>query len=807
MMNKIVFALSLLVTLGLTYVLNRPLSMGSTSVPPMGKMLNPFTGFWQNADRIDSRMPQEINMTGLQSPVKVVYDERLVPHIFGDNLKDVIKVQGYVTAQHRLWQMDISTRATSGRLAEIMGEGLVDRDKTQRRMGLGYAAENAVAEWEKDNENFGLVEAYRDGVNAYISQLEPADYPVEFKLLNYKPEPWTTLKSAIFVKSMAQTLCFREDDLESSNALEHFGREIFDFLYPEHNPKQSPIIPVDTEWDFETTLNHSDATPSPLGAFGHRPYEKPDPYIGSNNWAVHGSRTASGNPILCSDPHLNLTLPSIWFEVQLNTPDINTYGVSLPGLPGVIIGFNEDVAWGQTNVGQDVTDWYKIDWADEDKMTYMLDGQRNEVELRLEEIKVKGGKTVVDTVRYTTWGPVVHLKDDSHQDLALRWLAHDQHAPDELAAFIGLNKAKNYDDYSEALEKYISPAQNYVFASREGDIAIKANGRFPIKSKEQGRFVQDGSKSTAAWNGYIPMDQVPQIKNPERGWVSSANQRSAAPDYPYYFNGGFDDYRGRILNRKLAELDNVTVEDMMALQNNNESIKAEEALSLFLALIKDETLAEKEASAFQMLNDWDFNYEKDLAAPVLFEIWYREYYRALWDEIYDIDEQKPFLYPEHWRTLELIEQDPDHIFFDHQETNELENAKDIAIRSFKSMLEKVEEMEGEMEGLKWEDYKGTRINHLGRIPAFTSDVVSVGGVGDALNATRRGGGPSWRMIVELGQEVKAYGIYPGGQSGNPGSPFYSDMIQDWADGKYYELKFVQSPEELTEISIGTTTFQ
>src|SRR5690606_635991 len=182
--------------------------------------------------------------------VKVLYDERMVPHIFAKNTADAFFVQGFITAQNRLWQMDITTRATSGRLAEILGERLLQRDKLQRRKGLVFAAENALKGWESSPEDIALISAYTAGVNAFLNSLKPACYPLEFKLMNYKPEPWTNLKSAILIKSMAQTLCEKEDDLEATNTLHALGRETFDFLFPEYNPKQSPVIPVDVHWDF-----------------------------------------------------------------------------------------------------------------------------------------------------------------------------------------------------------------------------------------------------------------------------------------------------------------------------------------------------------------------------------------------------------------------------------------------------------------------------------------------------------------------------------------------------------------------------
>jgi len=807
-MKLLKFISALAITALLTFLLNQSLPLGGTNLPPLGAFLNPFSGFWQNAEPVKNKKTEELHFSTLSAPVKVVYDERMVPHIFAANIKDANFVQGYITAQNRLWQMDISYRSTSGRLAEIMGENLIKRDKSQRRKGFGFAANNSLKSWKANPETFDLVQAYTDGINAYILQLDPKDYPLEFKLLNYQPELWTAEKSAMFTKAMAADLCFREDDLEATNAIKMLGREAFDFLYPEYNPKQTPIIPENTEWNFEASIKDTivEEAPASIGEILYRPFEKPDPFLGSNNWAVAGSKTASGNPILCSDPHLRLSLPSIWYEIQIHVPDANAYGVSLPGLPSVIIGFNEHIAWGQTNVGQDVTDWYTITWANDKKEAYLLDGKPIPVNYRYEKIKVKGGGEVIDTVKYTKWGPVVYEDESDYKDMALRWLAHDETNPRELLSFINLAKAKNYDQYSAALVDYVAPPQNFVFASTEGDIAIKVNGRFPIKRHEQGRFVQDGSSSQNAWQGFIPMEQIPQVKNPERGFVSSANQHSTSPDYPYYYNGGFEDYRGRYLNRKLAQMNKISIDDMKALQNDNHSLMAEEALPLLLQLVEGTSLSANESSTLKTLKDWDYKYEHDLAAPVIFSLWNSAFYKATWDEIYTLDKERPMLYPETWRTIALMQEDPNSKYFDDVSTPEAETAKEIAVKAFKVMLEKIRALEEEGKEIRWDTYKGTQINHLASLAGLNSDLISVGGTGSALNAISRRNGPSWRMIVEMGEEVKAYGVYPGGQSGNPGSPFYDDMIQDWTDGKYNELHFASTPEDLSEHEIFTQVF-
>ena len=805
-MTSIKFVVASLLTAGLLYFLHHPIATKDQNIPPLGPLLSPFTGFWQNAETAGN-FDRTVYLSALQSPVEVRYDERMVPHIFAKDDLDAYYVQGYVTARHRLWQMDISTRAVSGRLSEVMGENLLERDKFQRRRGIVFAAENTLKHWETAPRDLAYLDAYIEGVNAYIESLSPADYPLEFKLLNYAPEPWSRLKAAIFIKSMALTLCSREDDIESTNALQYFGRETFDFLYPEINPKQSPIIPEGTPWDFDT-LPVVNNNPVLIGAIPHRAYPKPNRFAGSNNWAVDGSKTASGHPILCNDPHLGLSLPSVWYEVQINTPNQNVYGVSFPGFPGVVIGFNESVSWGMTNVGHDVLDWYQIEWTDDTRTHYLLDGKKRPVHFKQETFLLPDGSSVIDTVRYTHWGPIVY-EDENHpqNDMAMRWIAHDG-GSNELRVFRALNLSNNFTDYKNALQSFHSPAQNFVFAAKDGDIALRVHGKLPLRQREQGRFIMDGSSTDNAWKGFIPSEQNPAIKNPDRGFVSSANQHSTAPDYPYYYHGNFEDYRGRVLNRLLDSLSQIRIEDMMALQNNNFSIKAEEALPPLLQFIEHNERNAKEEEMYQLVHSWNFDYQGSSAAPLLFERWFSHFYELLWDEIAIAEEEKELdlLYPESWRTIELLQKAPDHPFFDLQGTPTQETAADLAQQAFVEACTELQDWWDEGKNKNWQEYKATNVPHLGRIPAFGSDRLDIGGTGSALNAVKRSFGPSWRMIVELGDTVKAYGVYPGGQSGNPGSPYYNNMIDHWVSGKYYPLLFMDQPNSYSSKIIGKEQF-
>lgn len=808
-MKIIKFILSLAMTLAVVILLDSPILLKEraadkpevvkeTTLPPLGPFLSPFSGFWQNTESLEALAPEKLSLPEMKGKVSVLFDERLVPHLFAESLEDALFVQGYLTAKYRLWQMDVISRTTAGRLAEVFGKDLLENDKLQRRRGLLAGAENAVKSWQQAPDTYRLLEAYVAGVNHWINQLEPKNYPLEFKLLNYKPERWTVLKTALIKKYMDLALCFGEDDLEATNMLQVLGQETFNKIYPEYNPLESPVIPRGTPWNLSPQKAEEKKAPEDaIGLLHHKVYEKEREIVGSNNWAVAGWKTQSGKPILCNDPHLQLSLPSIWFELQLNSPEINAYGVCIPGIPGILIGFNENIAWGETNVSQDVLDWYKIRWTDTTKTSYQLDGSTKEARLVVNSFKVRGlDSPVVDTVRWTDWGPVVYESEDQpHHDLAMRWIGHDPPNPEDITIFLALNLGRNYADYAEAMQHYDYPAQNFAFASRSGDIAITVNGKFPIKQKEQGRFVQDGSSSKNQWRGWIPKADIPKTKNPARGFVASANQRSTDLSYPYYYNSThFEEFRGRYLVQQLDEMDSITVEDMMKLQNDNFSLHAAESLPLLIAKVDTSQLGQVENEILKKLKNWDFRYEKNAVEPVVFEQWWNRFYEMTFDEVLTYRSSMPVLLPEKWRLTQLVREAPSDILFDFKKTETRETASKIATETLKTALQELSTQLVDP-SFNWASKKSTSIYHLARIPAFSRTKLDVGGNRNALNAISETHGPSWRMVVELGDEVKAWGVFPGGQSGNPGSPFYDNGIEKWMKGEYNELFFMKNKED------------
>ena len=515
-MKIVKFSISLVVCCLIFYLLNFPLGM----VPPLAKFFSPFSGFWKNNTTLD-KIPEVLDFNGLTDKVIVRWDKRHVPHIFANSNYDLYFMQGYLTARDRLWQMEFQTHAAAGRLSEIIGERTLQYDRFHRRIGLQYAAEKSLQLTMENQQSREALEAYSSGVNEYIRNLEQKNFPLEYKILNYKPEKWTPLKCMLLLKSMAWDLTgyasYRE--LALTKIKDKLSETRMNQLYPVVPPFTEPVIPEGTKWNFDAfgqkkSVNYD----FPTTNFSFDDLFVPHEHNGSNNWVVSGELTANGKPILCNDPHLSLSLPSIWYEIQLSSPDVNVYGFSIPGSPSVIIGFNENIAWGLTNAETDVLDYYEIEFNEKSKETYLSNGKSKSAILRIEEIKVRGSETVSDTIYYTHYGPVVYLENEKPYrrsiptGAALRWTGH--YPSNELLAFLRLNQAKDYDDYVEALIHFECPAQNFAFASSGGDIAIWHNGKLPVRKYGQGRFINDGRNSENDWLGFIPHEQLPHAKNP-----------------------------------------------------------------------------------------------------------------------------------------------------------------------------------------------------------------------------------------------------------------------------------------------------
>lgn len=802
-MRYVLALLTTVVTLVLVYALNR--SWGQ--VPAFGPLLSPFTGFWQNAEKPDGLQAQEIDIEGTRQPVEVVFDSLHIPHVFAQNDHDAYFAQGYLTARDRLWQMEFQTHAAAGRVSEIVGDRAIELDRYNRRLGMGYAAEQSVDFMMNDPRVKECVEAYTTGINAYIAQLKPAQYPLEYKLLGYAPEPWQPIKCAYFLKYMSGVLALGADDLYMTNILAKYGPEVTNNLFPNYPHKEDPIIPVGTKWDFlpvyylKSPLNPKPSNQGYVQNWPDGGWPRHDPAIGSNNWAVSAQKSATGYPILANDPHLALNLPSIWYLIQLHTPTHNVMGASMPGSPCVIGGFNQHIAWGETNVGSDVLDFYKIKFKDDTRQEYWHGGQWKKVTRRIERIKVKGKPDVVDTVLYTHHGPVMYtpgMKSFAKNfpvGYAVRWVAHDP--SNELLCFYLLNRATNHADYQEALTHYGAPAQNFVFADVNKDIAIAPNGRFPLKKKTQGKFLLDGTDPNDDWRAFIPAEQNPHIKNPSRGFVSSANQFSTDPTYPYYLNWQFAaPERGMRINQRLAAMQRITVDSMGALQYDSYNLRAANLLPKLLAQVRSDGLTAAQQQALATARAWRFSNAADEVGATIFTEWEKRFMDVLWADEFPDSDSLPLRKPSADRTLQLITETPTARWVDDIRTPARETLADIVTQSLRATVDTLTKRHGPQgPSWQWAATKATKIAHLARLDPLSAQNVQVGGGSTVVNATTSRTGPSWRLVVALGPTPRGYAALPGGQSGNPGSYYYLNMLEPWRKGQLTSLHYLQTPTD------------
>ncbi len=791
----------LLITIAWCVFLSNRWVIGGSPVPPLGKFLDPFNGFWQNASSENYPYSGEVNIPELADSVTVSYDVYGIPHVFAQNVPDLMRVQGYLVAQHRLWQMEFQTHAAAGRVSEIIGPNGLNFDRLQRRKGMLLGADKSMEKYMQDPETAPLITAYAEGVNAYINSLSYSDLPVEYKLLAYEPEAWTAYKTALILQYMIDELTGFDEDLENTNALAWLGKEEFDFLFPEYPQGIQPVAPTgsDNGWDFDVLESPEDSITFVSDKTNIR-MPKPDPDNGSNNWAVAGRKTASGDPILANDTHLGLNLPSLWILMQLKAPGYNVLGFTFAGQPGITIGFNESNAWAFTNGPRDHRDWYQIRFIDEARINYAYNGSITEAELSVEEFEIRGEDTFYDTIRHTVHGPVVY--DESYQtgnpkkNYALRWIGHD--ASMVLKTILDLNQSKNYDDYLEAIQYWDAPPQNIIFASKNGDIAIWNQGHFPLKQKGQGKFLMEGENPANEWNTYIPKDQSPFQHNPDRGYVSSANQHSVDQEYPYWvYDSRYEYHRNRVINNQLDTMTNITVKDMMDLHNQSLGMKAVDLLPFFLATMDSvNNVSGRKKEVLDELADWDMHYDVEEVAPVYFNMWFDQVYRLLWDEF--IAMEVPVAYPTSYFTTLFLKDTTAHVFLQNNSLEGTETRAELISTALDSAIASFDDWAARDElDDNWGYYKDTYVRHLadlgGSLAPFSRYHVMVNGESDAINSTKRNHGPSQRMVVQLSDPPQAWGIYPGGQSGNPGSPLYENMIDMWRDGEYIPLELMRRP--------------
>ena len=770
----------------LTVVLTTLLNVSISTLPPLGKLLDPFQGIWQNAETQSIDLPNKLSLPGLKECVTVRFDKHLIPHITAHDDDDLYLAQGYVTAFHRLWQMDFQTYAAAGRIAEIIGPKALDFDRLQRRKGNLYAANNALTKIKKNSTLHSIVQAYIAGVNAYIRTLSYKDLPLEYKLLDYRPEPWTPLKVALMMVQMTDDLCGGNESIENTNALHLLGKEKFDFLFPAYFEKAEPVIPKRTPWKFKPIAVQTPVSLSIPLLLNQIKEKQVNRASGSNSWAVSGKKTISGTPYLANDPHLIMQLPSIWYGMHLQSPTVNVFGGTIPGLPAVAVGFNEAIAWGITNAARNVKTWHLVDFKDETRQEYRYDNLFLKSQLITEEIKIRGSDSFYDTVTYTHFGPVVYDAQfsghEGQRNLAMKWLGH--HPGQELLSFHLLNRAKSHEDFEKALQHYDVPSQNFSFAATNNDIAMHVAGQVPLQWKDQGRFIMPGNTAAYEWQGFVPKAHSPKIINPASGYISSANERSTDKHYPYHYHHYTEEhYRNRRANQVLKKISAVDEKAMMRLQNDSYNLAAKEGLPVLLKYVDTKQLNEGQKIAYQVLLDWDYHNEVDQLAPSIFQAWQDQLQAKLWKSLQSTEWPTPI--PCFYRTIEILTSHPNS---PHLDLGNYTTMGDLIHAAFVEGVQTLDAWQAtHQKPYRWGDYRQVFINHLANIATFGLKNIQISGGAHILNANIDNYGASMRLVVSLETQPKGWFIYPGGQSGNPGSPHYTSFVEPWRQGQYIPI--------------------
>lgn len=785
---------------------------GVGPVPPLGALLDPAHGVWRSAGGVPAGAT--VAIPGLTSPVEVRYDTRGVPHIFARTEMDAYRALGYVVARDRLFQLEVQTRAAEGRLTELVGSAALQLDEETRLLGMPRAAERKFAALDPASPSRAMMQVYADGVNAYIDALPASQYPVEYKLLNARPERWRPVNTVDLLERMSWTLASGAPERALVRAAALVGTPAAAAIFPQHTPIQEPIQPVPgwhaphdifapipppgvpdsamvaLAWAYDRFFGDADADAPPVQhAFA------------SNNWAVAPSRSASGHALLAGDPHLDLTLPSIWYEAHLVVPGVmDVYGVTIPGAPGIVIGFNRDIAWTFTNTGADVMDFYRETVDDTVNPTrYRVDGAWHPVESRIERYTDAHGALLhTDTVRYTERGPMQRLRG---MWVSMRWTALEP--SDEMRAFHDAARARSTREFEDAMARsFLVPAQNMLVADRRGSIAIRSTGHFPLRpGNGDGRVIRDGSTSASDWRGFWPVSAYPQSFDPTQGFLASANQEPEVPAAQYAYLGADTDYevwRALRINELLRADSSVTVDDMRRWQTDPGSVRADLFVPYFLHAVDSLRVHGVAASdtlmaATRLLGAWDRRYTRDNTGAVLFEAAMRELSMRAWDEL--VRNGRRVATPTEAVLAQLLSQ-PHNVWWDDRRTRAVEDRDAILAASLVAAYSDVVRAHGAPDagGWRWDRVRFANINHLLRIPSFSVLKIPVqGGTGTLSPSYGDGGaGPSWRMVVELGPEVRAWGVYPGGQSGDPLSARYTDRLGKWERGELDALYFPRS---------------
>ncbi|HKT13368.1 MAG TPA: penicillin acylase family protein [Terriglobia bacterium] len=768
--------------------------------------------------RVHACLPQldgTIRLQGLQGKVQVFRDAHGVPHIQAASLADAIFAQGYVTAQDRLWQMDLSRRIAQGTLSELFGPRTLNSDIMNRTLGMKQAAERGVRELDADEQE--LLQNYALGVNAFI-RTHQSRLPVEFLLLRYHPESWRESDSLEVALNMARLLntswpdelmrervrsklgsaALESDIFPASSPLDHPEAG----LSPNISPPPAPgsIAPSTPKTLLPRLPEAPRKSPAPLPGdlAGMDPMlqalESSSSYtgVGSNNWVVSGAHTRSGKPLLANDPHLPYGVPSVWYMVHLEAPGLDVSGVSLPGLPMVIIGHNRHIAWGVTNTGPDVQDLYEETFNPLDPREYFYDGKWVRAIERLEKIKVRGRVDKGVLVRSTRYGPVLPSTDTDNRTFSLAWTALLPHALQ--FPFLKIDEARNWKEFSDALSGFVGPMQNFVYADVKGNIGFYAAGWIPIRKRSDGDVPAPGSGDDYGWLGMVPFQNLPHAYNPKGGILATANGRVVPDDYPYFITSMWGaPYRTARIYQLLDAGKSFTASDMLRVQMDIHPLDDEWLRDRLVDAANEYPPHSADAQfAMEKLRAWNGEATAGSAATLVCELTKT----ALLHRI---------LAPRLGKDLAGYHGPMSTVFLQNVIDNNLDRwlptgDQDLDQTLMKSLDEAVRQIpklvgSNDHAAWKWGSTIPLTFRHpLGGGSWLLGWLLNLGpfpqsGTANTIKRATLGVGPSMRMVVDLGNLEDSVQNITLGESGQVFSPYYKDQIEAWYHGQSFPMLF------------------
>ncbi len=707
----------------------------------------------------------------LINPVRIVTDEWGVPHIFASNEEDLFFACGFIHAKERMWQMDLLRRTGSGRLSEILGKTALNQDKILRNFGLKEAILKDYGKLSTKIKDLLLF--YCRGVNEWM-KIQKYRWPPEYILLRCRPEPWTPLDTLAIKQVMALLLCVDyASEAMRGNLVQRVGSE-----------KALEILEEDIV-----------SLPPELRNLSQLELRNFPEFQGSNNWVISGGKTDSKRPLLANDPHLEINVPPIWFEIHLKSPTIDVTGVSLPGAPYVIIGHNDSIAWGITNSAADVQDLY-IERLNDSKDMYLDEDGWKPLLKRVELIKIKGkNKPEKLEVLWTSRGPILTPQViKSEESLSMQWVIYE--GGQTADALYLLNKAQSWEDFTEAVKLLDAPSQNYIYGDREGNIGYYLSGKIPLREKEAALFPYPAWKEEGRWQGFLAEEDKPHVLNPQEQTIVTANQDIAPEDYPYYISVDWDaPFRADRVRELLEQRESHSVESLMKIQGDIFNKKAE----LFLSFLKDiESEEQSTRNGFSLLENWDKQMGGG-AAPALFNVFLEVLSREVFsDELGENYESFIKRTRRKRAGLLRIMSSPESSWWDDKNTAETETWEIIIKRSMKKAYDSMTEKKGPQEMWDWEDMHALNYQHiLGQVPLFkffNSGKFPISGDRFTVKATfsenyETTHGASCRLIMDLSDWTNSVSVLTSGQSGHFLSRFYDDQISLWLEGLYHPMLY------------------